>query len=292
MTTRNKLNSVDGAEMVVVPSGQFIMGTDHGFFWEAPRHKVRLPSFWIYKTTVTVEMFDRFVKETAYTCRGAGFIGRLFGGPSQDRWKMFSGSEMRHKPVVYVGWRDALAYALWAGGTLASEAQWEKAAGWDEISQTQREYPWGNVFDTSRCNCEPPIKHRGGFRLPAPTEDGNVSSLVWTRTGQTHPDSRGCNEDDARTFLEPSNARPGGASPYGALQMAGNVWEWTQSLYRSYPYDPNDGREDLKKRGKRVVRGGCWDSTLHSVTVWRRRENARLSGAVDIGFRVVIPAET
>ena len=61
-----------------------------------------------------------------------------------------------------------------------------------------------------------------------------------------------------REDTTPVGAYPEGASPYGLLDMIGNVYEWTRSVYRDYPYNPNDGREDLEAEGDRVLRGGSW----------------------------------
>ena len=79
---------------------------------------------------------------------------------------------------------------------------------------------------------------------------------------------------------------PGGASPYGVLDMAGNVWEWTSSLYRAYPYDPRDGREDPTARGARVNRGGSWYYQASYVrTTFRATADHMYRRIADLGFR-------
>jgi formylglycine-generating enzyme required for sulfatase activity len=82
---------------------------------------------------------------------------------------------------------------------------------------------------------------------------------------------------------------PGGAADCGALDMSGNVWEWTLSLHRKYPYRPNDGREDLSAEGARVLRGGSWYLDLRDARVSTRHLNVPdYSFYDDVGFRVVV----
>jgi eukaryotic-like serine/threonine-protein kinase len=80
-----------------------------------------------------------------------------------------------------------------------------------------------------------------------------------------------------------------GASVYGTFDMAGNVWEWVSSLYRPYPYDPTDGRENLDSSDPRVARGGSWfiNTTVHSAM---RSRNKNKSGSEIVGFRCAMSA--
>jgi formylglycine-generating enzyme required for sulfatase activity len=83
-----------------------------------------------------------------------------------------------------------------------------------------------------------------------------------------------------------AGSHPGGASPYGVLDMAGNVWEWTSSLYRPYPYDAGDGREDPRARGARVNRGGSWYyGAEYARTTHRATADHMYRRIADLGFR-------
>jgi len=126
-----KRNPRDGAVMVYVPAGEFTMGSD-GAGDEKPRRTVYLDGFWMYRTEVTVGQYRKF-------CSGTG---RDMPDPPSWGWK-------DDHPVVNVTWDDAKAYADWAGVSLPTEAQWEKAAR----GTGGREYPWGNTFDASKAVC-------------------------------------------------------------------------------------------------------------------------------------------
>jgi formylglycine-generating enzyme required for sulfatase activity len=82
---------------------------------------------------------------------------------------------------------------------------------------------------------------------------------------------------------------PQGDSPYGCADMAGNVWEWTRSLYLEYPYDPEDGREDWGAEGSRVVRGGSFSYSDDDVRCAFRYGDLPDLGYRGFGFRVVVP---
>jgi len=120
-----KTNPKDGATMVYVPAGEFLMGSKEGegCDWERPQRKVTLDGFYIYKYDVTVAQYRRFCAETRRAM------------PPEPNWKW-----QDNHPIVNVTWHDANAYAAWAGVQLPTEAQWEKAARGTDA----RVYSWGN----------------------------------------------------------------------------------------------------------------------------------------------------
>ncbi len=137
---RKLIHARDGAPMVLVPEGTFIMGTDEQDVGDGPAHSVMAPAFYMDVYHVTNRQYKRFLDATGYapTCASPRDLNR----------HLDSGDCL---PVVYLNWHDAAAYAAWAGKRLPTEVQWEKAArGTDG-----RRYPWGNQWDRSKCCCTP-----------------------------------------------------------------------------------------------------------------------------------------
>ena len=169
-------------------------------------------------------------------------------------------------PVVQVDWFAAAAYCQWAGGSLPSEAQWEKAArGTDG-----RLFPWGNDMPKAA------FLNAADVNLP----------VAWASTGQ----------DDGYRYTAPVGSFPEGNSPYGVEDMAGNVWEWTRSLLKDYPYQAGDGREvsahplaDPASGSMLVLRGGSWYSDYGSVRSTLRASGLPGQAQDAIGFRCVYP---
>lgn len=231
-----ELGQAEQLGMVRVPAGEFEMGSDEddpmAQDWEKPKHRLYLGDYYIGRYPVTNAEFAHFVDATGYQARYP--------------WQDYAGRGRENYPVVDVTWHDACAYAAWLGGHLPSEAQWEKAAGWDAQQGVKRRWPWGDVWDASRCNSK---EARAGTR-------GVMGRLRRLRPGQR----------DMPETTPVGSYSPRGDSPYGAADMAGNVWEWCSSLWGDdlnkpsfgYPYDPDDGRENMEARGIRILRGGSW----------------------------------
>jgi formylglycine-generating enzyme required for sulfatase activity len=222
---------------------------------QMPQHRVNLDGFWIGETEVTNAQYRPFVEAGGYQRRelwtDVGWQWREENGITQPGcWYDGTWNQPDH-PVVCVSWYEAVAYTRWLAQEtgvdvrLPTEAQWEKAARGADA----RTWPWGN---------EPP--------------DG--ARLNYCDRNCEH-DWKDETVDDGYRYTAPAGSYPAGASPYGVLDMAGNVWEWTSSLYRDYPYWANDGREDITASGSRILRGGAWFNDRHwAPCAFRNWDNA------------------
>jgi formylglycine-generating enzyme required for sulfatase activity len=224
-----------------VAAGAFDMGSTESdpqaFENETPQFRLAVAAFAIGTYPVTVAEYACYLQATPSV---AGPTTIRFGDHQavtpawcgkELSWDLQRQQRPDH-PVVCVTWFNAWDYAAWLAQTtgqvwrLPTEAEWEKAARWDEAHQHARIYPWGDAYDPSRCNTA--------------DEQGKARQGL----GQTTPVGR----------------YPSSASPSGAQDMAGNVWEWCSSLYSErYPYDPAHSEDDGRDRAAvRVQRGGQW----------------------------------
>lgn len=217
----------------------------------AEQHEMALPTYFIARYPVTVAQFRAFVKDTGH--------------------ELQSGSSLRdpdNHPVARVTWHDALTYCSWLTSRLQAweetpeplamllkEMGWVVAipseAEWEKAARGSdgRAFPWGELADPNRAN--------------------------WQEAGIGTTSPVGC--------------FPGGASPYGIEDLSGNVWEWTRSEHKDYPYDPEDGREKLDRGDHipRVLRGGSY-YTVNAVRCAYRDWDRPISYSMDGGFRVTV----
>ncbi|MEA3397957.1 MAG: SUMF1/EgtB/PvdO family nonheme iron enzyme, partial [Chloroflexota bacterium] len=276
---------------VKIPAGPFLMGSvdddTEAYDDEKPQHELTLPTYYIARYPVTNAQFRPFVEGDGYTnpayWTAPGWAWRQGAAPDLSPWDDYSNENWKRRyrewlagrpvakrgrpfwwndsrwgaptrPVVGVTWFEAVAYTRWLKKQLqvaSLKLQVWTAAGVEIVN-----------LQHSTCN----------FRLPSEAEWEKAARGT---DGQRYPGGDDWQADYGNiiegTGIEETNAVgcfPRGASPYGVLEMSGNVWEWTRSSWgeRSilqaeygYPYDPNDGRERLEDMKIPILRGGSWN---------------------------------
>ncbi|MEU4831278.1 ergothioneine biosynthesis protein EgtB [Streptosporangium sp. NPDC023615] len=257
-----------GPAEVFVPPGSFVMGTDTqpwAYDNERPAHRVDLPGYWIDRLPVGNRAYADFVEDGGYDdprwwsgegvhwLRHSRAFAPLFWRRDGGTWwrTRFGRAEPvpMDEPVQHVCWYEAEAYARWAGRRLPTEAEWERACGWDAEAERALRHPWGD-------DAPGPGRANLGHRAARPA---------------------------------PLGAFPAGASPCGAEQMVGDVWEWTASWFlpypgfRSFPYP--EYSEVFFDRRHRVLRGGSWASDPAVVRTTFRNWDRPARRQIFSGFR-------
>lgn len=230
-----------------------------------PLHTVSLDGYYIDAHEVSNEAFVTFMNEIGepqcldQSCLDLeeSHIENVDGNFSVEE-------EFINHPATGVTWYGAEAYCAWRGARLPTEAEWERAAAWDEQAGVALQYPWGNTFDGQRVNyC-----------------DSSCSEL--------HADQ---NHTDGYSETSPVASIEGGLSPSNTYDMAGNVWEWVRDWYepdyyaqspQANPTGPDDGVD-------KVVRGGSWFDTGNFTASAVRFPSAPNNADRTIGFRCAAP---
>jgi gamma-glutamyl hercynylcysteine S-oxide synthase len=222
-----KIPTLKSDDMVKIPAGEFVMGNDaiDAQDNEGLAHWVDLDSYWIDRYPVTCAEYREFMTAGGYQQREfwseAGWQW-LQENPVSYPLYWSDSSDWDDFPVCGVSWYEAEAYGRFVGKRLPNEAEWEKAASWDEREGQKRLYPWGNAA----------------------------------------PNAKLCNHDSLVGHTTPVNAYPSGCSDYGCYDMLGNVWEWTDSWFVGYegfePYPYRGYSQTYFDNQHRVLRGGSW----------------------------------
>jgi formylglycine-generating enzyme required for sulfatase activity len=216
--------------LVEIPAGEFKMGSTKdtdplALDEEVPQHTVYLDTYWIDRTEVTNRQYAK--------CVEAGACTKPANNYSSNRGSYYDNPQFADYPVIFVSWNQAADYCAWAERRLPTEAEWENAAR----GPAGHIYPWGDTFDGTLANyCD--INCQAAWR-----------------------DTR---FDDGFADTSPVEDYLDGASMYGILNMAGNVYEWVADWYEPYSQDSLTNPTGPASGIDKIIRGGSWgDDQTH-----------------------------
>lgn len=243
--------------MVLIPAGEFTMGSDVGNNNEEPPHKVHCDAYYIDQYEVTNEQFCTFLNDLG-THQGAGVLWLNLYPKNcliEHKYREYrpkSGYE--NHPVIMVTWYGANAYAGWTGKRLPTEAEWEKAARGELV---EKSYPWGDEHPEGKCNY---LDYHGYLTAKmSDLRDGRGTLTVGSF---------------------PSN-------DYNLYDMAGNISEWCHDWYAADYYADTSSENPLgpENGSFRVVRGGDWNSSIESLRCADRSCKSPDYANIFLGFR-------
>jgi sulfatase modifying factor 1 len=247
LLAKTQASSENPTEWVLVPAGEFEMGAEGDPAAAADEG----PKHKVYLDSFYIGKYEVTNRQYHTFVQATGRQRPEHDDPKYNLWR---GGELldgvADLPMINVTWDGAATYCKWAGGRLPTEAEWEKAArGTDG-----RAYPWGN---------EPVTGNRANFSIENVTFWEGPATLA---------------KVDQYEF---------GKSPYGAYEMAGNVWEWTQDWYDETYYKSSPAKNPQGPPGgkEKVVRGGSWQSNAQTVRAANRHKHNPTDRRIYVGFR-------
>jgi len=295
---RFRVHPKDGMPQVLIPAGEFLMGSSaeeqewatreavlagvddelrQGIAGEGPRRLVRLNAYWMDLHEVTNEQYSRFLEvrqPDEATRRSWVHLAGERASPLLEpqltsdaaRYRPVGGKA--DYPVIWVTWTGAGAYAAWAGRALPTEAQWERAAR----AGRQCRYVWGD-------SDAPPAK-AGNLC----DEAALVKWPAWRSPARSF-----ATYQDGYDTTSPVGAF--GPNPLGLFDMAGNVWEWCQDWYHPgwYATMPQSEPNNASASTSRVLRGGSWLLQPCLLRVAARAASPPETRGHHVGFRCVSP---
>lgn len=212
-----------GVPMTLIPAGTFLMGNGSATSYprERPVHEVYLDAYYIDTTEVTNLLYIACVEE--------GACEVPLDDNSATIYRYYGTEQFYNYPVINISWHQAQAYCKWRGGHLPTEAQWEKAAGWDQANNKHRQFPWDSLV------------------------------LDWN-----YLNYKGSGKGDPVAIA----LYPRGVSGYGLYDMAGNVAEWVYDWYQDnfYEHSPRENPTGPAEGQFRITRGGSYDDPGAQLT--------------------------